>query len=290
MGAVALVAVCILGCDREVVDASEVGPYAVAEVQVINDVERPGWAPGDDQMSTWFGEALGLSEKGLSAGPEGMAMRATLHHRVELRELPRGARLTVYVDLQAERSVISDEEPMVTLLARAERRHILARGMPSEEVLQGLSYALGRQAVDDAVLQLRLRAQIRQMEPAGLVAWVGDEELPDAVRRYAIRRAALHQPPGLEEALIEVAYQAPNQVAASAARALHAMESERATHLLMDVAQRASRDEEYDLYLGLLPLLADLDEGWVNIYLQTVARAHSVARVRVEAQAAIGGR
>ena len=264
-------------------------PYRIGAVEVNGDAEREEWAFGDEHISRWTNAALEDSDRGISQKKEGMEMRVVIHHRVRLVDVGSGARLVIDVDARAQRSVVNSEDPMVTIRADAQYRHLLARGRPADGVLHALSRTLGRQAVDDVVHQLRLRARIRQSDTAELASWIEDDQIDDSVRRYAIRRALIYTPDGLEEALVNVTHDADDEVAPKAARALVEMESDDAPRAAMRVAQRLSRDEEYDRFLQMLPLLAELDEPWVEIYLETVAEAHSIRRVRSRARSVMAG-
>lgn len=71
----------------------------------------------------------------------------------------------------------------------------------------------------------------------------------------------------------------------AAARALYIIDRPASARALMNVAQRMSRDRDYERYLSLLPLLGELEEPWVALYLETVAEAHRIRRVREQARA-----
>ncbi len=286
-----LLVAALVGCDeKKSVDASQSNPYRITDIEINGEQERQSWAPGDEHITRWLDAALFASDRGLSRRKEGMNMRVVVHHQVRLEPLRRGARLVVDVDAEARRNSVSSEAPMVTLTASTQYRHLLARGRPTDQVLYALSRTLGRQAVEDVVTQLRLRARVRQTNPAHLSRWITDEEVHASSRRYAIRRALIYAPRNLEPALLEVVESNDEEMVVSAARALHELESERAAYVLMDVAQQLSRDEEYDRYLRVLPLVGQLDAPWVSIYLETVAEAHRVPRVRNRASSLVADR
>ena len=276
--------VMVMGCDREnKKDPSQSDPYRITDIEINGAHEREHWAPGDEHITRWFDAALYASDRGISRRQSGMNMQVTVHHRVRIEPLRRGARLVVDVDAEARRNSVSAEAPMVTLQATAQYRHLLARGRPSDKVLHALSRTLGRQAVDDVVTQLRLRARVRQSEANQLARWIADDDVDRATRRYAIRRALIYAPENLEPTLVDVAAGDDDEMVISAARALREIDSEHAAHAMMAVAQKLSRDEDYERFLEVLPLLGKLDAPWVSIYLETVAEAHRVPRVRSRA-------
>ena len=284
-------AVALAACDDDDgLDPVESEPYKIASLQINGEGTSYPWAPGDQHLTNWLEDALHASHRGISRSQDGMEMNLTVHHRIELQELQRGARLVINIDAIAERGLVDSESPMVTVRARARFRHLLARGAPSESVLYALSRTMTQQAVDDVVQQLRLRARVRQMSPAELSRWIDDDEIDANVRRYAIRRALIYRPPHLEPTLVNVVDHGDDEVAPAAARALFELESDRAPHALMNVAQSLSRDGDYDRLLNLLPMLGELDEPWIALYLETVADAHGVARVRARARSVVGER
>ena len=269
----------VLGCDGDDYSSTD-EPYRIGAMELNGDGEFHEWAPGDEHVSRWFDEALGDSDRGVSSSAEGMEMDLSVHHEVRLVELEHGARLEVDVEAQATRSVVSSSSPMVTLSAEANYQHPLARGRPSEQVLHALSRTMGHQAVGDVVEQLRLRARIRQSSSAEVAELIADKRADEEERLYAIEHVVQTKTksavPGLEQAVEDQNL----DVSTAAARALYALEADSAAHGLMHVAQRLSRDKEYDRYLQLLPLLSQLDAPWVSIYLETVAKAHQAPRIR----------
>lgn len=289
-----IITVLVAGCDGdETPDASQLEPYQIAAVEISDDngeqQPRPAWSPGDTDVTRWVEAALHDSHRGISRRDDGMEMRVVFHHRIDLEQVRGGHRLVVGVDAQAERQVVDNDSPMVTLTGRAKYGHFFAENRDTQDLLNAMSRTLLRQAIDDVVDQLRLRARVRQLDASRLVDWIDNDELRASVRHYAIRRALIYTPDGLEDTLKKAVEQSDDEMAVYAARALFELDSDRAAHALMEVAQRLSRDKKYDEYMELLPLLGKVDAPWVAIYLKTVADAHRIPRVRRQASAVLSG-
>lgn len=271
------------GCS-ETGDESERGPYRVGEVEIVaDDWAGPGdqdWGPISEHVGQWLEVALQDSERGLTRHGQGMEMRATVHHGIQVRENGGRAMLHVDVEILLERALIDEDSPMVVLSAQAQYRHPFALGRPSRGVLDPISRTLTRRAIDDVVGQLRDQAVVRQTMAEQLASRIGDADLSESARLLAIGLVAKANPGNAEEALAEATRDPHDAVAVAAAISLYEMKSDQAAYGLMNVAKRMSRDREYDTYLELLPLLGDLNVDWVNLYLETIAEAHRIGRVR----------
>ncbi len=281
----------IVGCDRnEECELHLSNPYKIGELELNGVDEMQPWAPEDADVLRWVERALDDSHRGISRSEGGMEMRATLSRRVQLEQFADRSRLIVGLEAQVERVIVPSGAPMVFLTADVEYRHTMAERAPSEEVLRALTRTLERRAVGDVVNKLRLRARIRQSGPAELSSWVTDSSIPATERIYAMRRAQHQGSTQIEKALSEAAADEDVHVAVAAARTLLEMESARAAHQLMAVAQRMSRDREYDHYLELLAMLGRLDDAWISIYLETVADAHRFQGARARARELVADR
>ncbi len=283
----------MMGCRGDPADAADVEPYQVVEIEIsgTTDIEEQGWGPVPESLERWLASSLAGSNRGITAEKEGMEMRAVVEHGVHLIPRREGALLRVDMKMQLERMAVENGAPMVVLTASAEYRHPFALGQPTKGVLDPISRILARQAVDDLVGQLRDQAVVRQTLGPELARWVNCEETSNSARLLAIQRVVVTAPedgPAAgEAALAEAARDVDDDVAEAAARALYELRAEGAAYGLMRVAQRLSRDQKYDRFMALLPLLGRLEVAWVEIYLETVARAHRIRRVRQAAGTAL---
>ena len=109
---------------------------------------------------------------------------------------------------------------------------------------------------------------------------IRQEEQARSARLLAIEQVVFAEEKSAEEALFDASQGEDLEVALAASRALYQLKSEQAGRALMGVAQRTSRDRHYEIYLEILPMLAELHEPWIHLYLETVAEAHRLRRVR----------
>lgn len=286
----AVVAVLALsGCrSAGAVDEAQRGPYRVASVEVeAVDSEQmvADWAPVTEVVERWFEKALRDSDRGVSRQEAGMAMRARVQHRARIDNRRDGARLIVVIEVELERTDVVESASAVRLVAKSEFRHPFALGQPSRPLLVPISHTLTRQAVDHAVAQLRDQAVVRQALGEELVERINDPRSAESARVLAIERLVRLAPDGASAALAVAAQDKDEEVAMAAARALFNVDRASSAQTIMKVAQRMSRDRDYERYLALLPLLGELDEPWVALYLETVAEAHRIRRVREQARA-----
>lgn len=268
-------------------DGAQRGPYRVVEVEVQERARGDGvdWAPASEALEGWLERAFRESDRGVSLDGDGLAMGARVNYVAQIENRRGGARLVVEVEVELERLQVGEGESDVVLVAKSEFRHPFALEQPSRPLLVPVSHSLARQAVDDAVGQLRDQALVRQALGEELVEKLNDSKTAESARVLAIERIVSVVPHGAVAALSAAADDPDVEVALAAARALFAIERQASARAVLKVAERMSRDRDYERYLSLLPMLGELDEPWVALYLETVAEGHRIRRVREQARA-----
>ena len=274
-----------MGCDRDGEEPGvHQGPYSVVDIHLEQAEGADGWAPGDERVHRWFQEVLEESKRGMANGGEGFPVEARLRHGVRIDELDGATQLIVELDVAITEVGAAGGAPVLSMSTEAEFFHPLSEDHPDDDVLQAVSATLGRQAVEETVDQLRNLAEIKQGESWELVRWSRTSGFGKERRLLAIQELAHRDVEGAEATLKRATESESPKVAVEAALAMYKLDRDQAAHPLMDVAQRMSRDEEYEHYLRLLPVVGKLDEPWVSIYLETVAQAHTDYRVRQKAR------
>lgn len=261
----------------------------VADVEVETSGEDEQWSPDAERVDDWFNRALQESDLGLSADEGDVEMKVHLHHRTHLQEASEDQRMAVHVDARAVRRVVGNGEPMISLEAEATEASLIGEQHPSVLRLHHENEQVGREAVGRAVDKLRLRARLEGGGTERLLAWIEDETADTDKRVIAIDWAVDRQLEGavVRPALVEALQADDPEIVGRACRALVELEVEGAAHLVVDRAQQLSRQDQYEAYLEVVPVLGELDERWISIYLQTVARAHDDPRVRQKARSTL---
>lgn len=272
---------CQLGAEEP---GGEHEPYQIESIEVDVSGDADDWGPADEQVEQWFDSSLRSSNRHLTRQVPGMPMTATLHYDAQLQKMDRGSKLVLDIDAQTIRRATPAGEPTVVLAADARYLHPLSEPRPADPILEKMTHTLGRQAIDEVVDQMRAAARIRQAKVWQLVLWSSAAYADEATRTLSIGELATRQVRGAEPILIELVDDSSSEVAIEAARALHALGSGRAEHVIMDLLQQMSRDEQYDEYLQLVPIVAKMDAPWISIYLETVAAAHTHYRIRQRAR------
>ncbi len=273
------------GCeDSEEEPGLEDGPYVVVSVELQESEDAERWVPGEEDARRWFQEVLRKSERGLAEEGSGLPVRVILEKELRLREMGSKKQLVMEFRAQVVESQLSGVVPELELTTEAEYVHALKEERPDDEVLEAMSNSLGRKAAQESMDVLRLLAVVRQGEPWELVRWSRTSTFGEEKRLLAIQELARREVAGAVPVLKTATKAESAAVAVEAAEALYALKRNDAAHLVMDVAQRMSRDEYYDEYLRLLSTVGKLDEPWVSIYLETVAQAHTNYRARQKAR------
>lgn len=286
----AVVIVATIGhCDDETETDSDSDHFQIVAIDV-DTVGDDDWIPDGDRIELWFSTALNGDEL-LSTQRDGTPMRARLNHQVRRHDGSEATRLVVDVDVRLDRIVTSSNDQTEEIRASATTDRLVMGSDPSPTSLLHLSRRLGIEAIAAATEKLGLRARIATQGEEVLLDWIGDTEDKEPTNRLlAIDWAvdtALADDTRLETVLAETTGDEDADVAVAAGKALLDIEADRAAHLLLERTQQASRDQDYDLHIRLLPLLGKLDEKWISIYLQTVAEAHDERRVRNVARSVV---
>lgn len=284
------------GCDGDdttAVDQHRVEPYQIAAVDIDIGGDDEEWTPANEEVQQWFDDAVDDSHRGLSRRQAGMGMHATVYHRTRLQPMAGGARIAVDVDAHLHRSLLATGDSMINLRATATAQEELSGRHPSHHRLRRIAHDLGKEAQAEVVDRLRLRARLEQYGDDRLAAWIGDDRLGNAQRQIAIEWAIdedVAVDDALRGALVKSADGDDDDLVWAACRALVALDVDGAERIVMERAQRYSRDKKYDRFLDYLPLLGRLDAAWISIYLETVAEAHAAPQVRDEARSIVADR
>jgi hypothetical protein len=286
-GLVSMAFLATTACSSE----SPVQHYSVVDVAIQTSAEESvrSWLPEPEAAGRWLDRGLRSSERGLSATEGPVKLRATLNYTAYVLPRPQGTTLRVDVDLQLEADVDNHGEVLL-LVASRQQRHALASHRPKEDLLVPLSRTLLHQAISEVLEELRDQAEVHLSPGDELTAWITNEGIAPSARRLAMLRASGAIDANSEAALLVASAHEDHQIALTAAQALFEAGSARAPHVLMRIAQQLSRDRLYDEYLEVLPLLHSLDEPWIALYLETVAEAHRMPRVRKLARDLIADR
>ncbi|TXD34187.1 hypothetical protein FRC98_19335 [Lujinxingia vulgaris] len=279
------------GCSRGAqAEEAQGGPYRVVAMQVMEEggevggVGVQGWAPEPVRVQEWWERALRESDEGLSPQGGGEGLKGRLMYRVKLNQALEGSVLVVRVEGRLEQEAVRGDGKAVSMRAQHVVRHPLVSDRPPEALLGALGRTLLRQGVDEVMEGLRAQAMVYQAAGGELGRWCADEEALASARLLAVQRVVEGAVEEAEEALIEAAGGRDEEVAFAAAQALWEMESSGAARALTELAERMSREQRYDDLIGLLPKLGTLSTPWVAVYLETLADAHHVSRVREHAR------
>jgi len=284
------------GCDSDddpAVDQRSVEPYQIRAVDIDIGGDDEAWAPASDEVRQWFGDAVDDSHRGLSRRSAGMGMHATVYHRTRLQPTTGGARIAVDVDAHLHRSLLATGDSMINLRATATTDEELSGRHPSHHRLQRIAHSLGKEAQQEVADRLRLRARLEQYGDDRLANWIDDDRLSSAQRQIAIEWAAdedVAVDDALRRALVNSTDGDDDNLTWAACRALVELDVDGAERIVMERAQRYSRDNQYERFLDYLPLLGRLDAAWISIYLETVAEAHAAPQVRDEARSIVADR
>lgn len=293
---VSLVWGCALGagCSRGAqAEEAPGGPYRVVAMQVMEEGEdvgrvgSQGWAPEPGRVQEWWERALVASDEGLSRAGGSEGVKGRLVYRVTLNQALEGSVMVVRVEGHLGSEVVGGDGEMVSMRAKHVVRHPLVSDRPPEALLGALGRTLLRQGVEEVVEGLRAQALVYQARGGELGRWCADEEAEASARLLAVQRVVEGAVEEAEDALIQAAGGGDEEVAFAAAQALWEMESEGAARALTELAERMSREQRYDDLVGLLPKLGTLSTPWVAVYLETLAEAHHVSRVREQARRAL---
>ncbi|WP_199589760.1 hypothetical protein [Lujinxingia litoralis] len=281
------------GCSTKAqAEEAQSGPYWVQSVQVLEEVsgevaQRPGWVPEAQRVEEWWLRALRESEQGLSGQGGVKGLKSQVRYQVRLAQALEGSVLVVRVEGQAEPAVSREREEAVSMRAQHVVRHPLVSDRPPEALLGALGRTLLRRGVEEVMAGLRAQARVYQASAGELGKWCADDGAEASARLLAVQRVVAGAVMQAEEALAEAARGSDEEVAFAAAEALWELESRGAARALTELAERMSREQRYDDLIGLLPRLATLSTPWVAVYLETLAEAHDVARVREQARQAL---
>lgn len=289
----ALIAVVIgagaVGCDDE---PDSPRAYQIVDIDVDVDGDDDRWLPDQRRVQMWFTSAVGDNQGLVSTNNDGEPMRATLTQRMRHHNDGVSTRLVVAVEAELSRVAVSDNDTAITLQARSSADKVLAAAEPADRQLHQTGRALTVEAVETAAEKLELRARLRHWGNRQLLEWIGDDTT-DTRRRMVAIDWLIDGQVGIDDrrlrpVLADATATDDDDVAVTAARAMVHLDLDNAAHVLMDRAQSASRHGDYDRYLRLVPLLDELDEEWISIYLHTVADAHAQPRVRSEVRSVVG--
>lgn len=256
--------------------------FVIAEFEFAGD--SPAWGPDKEVVTLWFEQALRSSDRGFKAQGEGLALRAQVDYRLLVIERPRGALLRIDVDVQLEPIFQGEGLSIPAITASVQHRHPFAVPIPSEALLAPLSQTLLRDGIDKVVLSLRDQAVVRLTLERNLGAAIRSEEHSTPARLIAIDRVVSAEILEAEDALLVATESSEPEIATAAARGLHRLKTPSSSKALLKVAQRMSRDRHYEHFEALLPLLATCQEPYIHLYLETVADAHRLRRIRDQAR------
>ena len=269
------------GCDD---DEPHSEGYRIVDIEVDADDGDDPWMPAEKRVQMWFASAVGDDNGLVSTRTDGRDVTAELTHRVRRHSDGNATRLVVDVNVRLRPAINSDDNQPASLHADTMLDEVISDANPDNGQLSRTARQLSVRSVEKAAEQLELRARLDRGEDRQIVDWIADESADPLRRKQAMQWVADATVTvdnfRVQPKLVEATEDEHHGVAITAGRTLVAIDADDAAHLVMDRAQEASRSGDYDRFLQWTPLLDELDEQWISIYLQTVADAHDEPRVR----------